>query len=345
MGLNWHTVRREGAEALRVATLDNGRGLQAQLMSYGATLLSLRVPDRHGEQLDVTLGFDAPEGYYGVHPYFGAVIGRYGNRISGARFMLDGQAFQLPANEGPNQLHGGLRGFDKVPWALFGEASGDSPHVGWRHVSAAGDQGYPGTVQAQVVYSLKDDALCIDYSATTDAPTVINLTQHSYFNLAGQGDVLGHELTVFGSRFLPVNEALVPTGELRAVEGTSMDFRHACRIGSRITHGDPQLEFAHAGFDHCWALDRPGLAARLFEPRSGRLMEVSTTQPGLQFYSGNQLDGSLHGKNGCAYGKYAGLCLETQHFPDSPNQPFFPSTVLRPGETYRHHTAFRFSIG
>lgn len=344
MGLKWHTVTRKDEDELHVVTLDNGHGLEARLMSFGATLLSLRVPDRHGEQHDVTLGFDTLEPYFGTHPYFGAVIGRSGNRIAGARFTLEGREYLLSANEGRNQLHGGVRGFDKVRWAFCGERSGDSPHVGWQYESAAGEEGYPGTVLAQVVYSLTADALCIDYSATTDAPTVLNLTHHAYFNLAGQGDVLGHELTLFGSRFLPVNEALVPTGELRAVDGTPMDFRHARPIGSRITRGDPQLEAAHGGFDHCWALDRQGLAARLFDPFSGRVMEVSTTQPGLQFYSGNQLDGSLKGKNGRAYGKYAGLCLETQHFPDSPNHPEFPSTVLRPGQTYRHSAAFRFSL-
>ena len=343
MGLKRHTVKRRGADELHVVTLDNGRGLEARLMSFGATLLSLRVPDRHGEPHDVTLGFDTLESYFGPHPYFGAVIGRFANRIAGARFTLEGREYPLSANEGRNQLHGGVRGFDKVPWTFCGERSGDSPHVCWQHESAAGDKGYPGTVRAQVVYSLTDDALRVDYSATTDAPPVINLTQHTYFNLAGQGDVLGHQLTVFGSRFLPVNEALVPTGELRSVEGTPMDFLQARPIGSRITRGDPQLEVAHAGFEHSWVLDRPGLAARLFDPHSGRVMEVSTTQPGLQFYSGNQLDGSLQGKNGRVYGKYAGLCLETQHFPDSPNQPAFPSTVLRPGETYRQSAAFRFS--
>ncbi len=345
MGLQWHTATREGAEAHQIVTLDNDHGLEAQLMAYGATLLSLKVPDRHGERHDVTLGFDAPESYFGAHPYFGAVIGRYANRIAFARFTLEGREYVLPANEGHNQLHGGARGFDKVPWTFCGERSGASPHVCFQHVSPAGEEGYPGRVQAQVLYTLTDDTLRIDYSATTDAPTVMNLTQHAYFNLAGRGDVLGHELTVFGSRFLPVTSALVPTGELRAVEGTPMDFLKARTIGSRLTRGDPQLEVAHAGFDHCWVLDGKGLAARLYEPLSGRVMEVSTTQPGLQFYSGNQLDGSLHGKSGCVYGKYAGLCLETQHFPDSPNHPEFPSTVLRPGETYRQSAAFRFSIG
>lgn len=343
MSVEWETVV-EGR--FRVATLTAGP-LRARVMNYGATLLSLELPDVHGRTSDVLLGFDSPAQYLGKHPYFSAVIGRYGNRIAGARFSLDGRVCPLTANEGRNQLHGGLRGFDKVWWTSESQASQQS-EVTWRYSSAAGEEGYPGKLEVQATYSLTESALQLDLVATCDAPTVVNLTHHAYWNLAGQGDVRGHELQLLGAHFLPVNSALIPTGQLERVRGTPMDFLRPRAIGARLQSDDPQLRDAKGGYDHCWALDRegPGLqpAARLKDPSSGRVMELFTTQPGLQFYSGNQLDGSLTGKRGVAYPKYGGLCLEPQHFPDSPNQPHFPSTVLRPGEAYRQHMQWRFSV-
>jgi aldose 1-epimerase len=349
MSVDWQTVARvAGGHPVRAATLDNGRGLQARVMSYGATLLGLLVPDRRGRQHDVVLGFDAPAAYFEPHPYFGAVIGRYANRIAGARFALEQDEYVLVANDGPNHLHGGLRGFDKVLWTLAGERGDSRPEVSWRYVSAAGEEGYPGKFEVQVTYSLTDDnALRIDYAAMCDAPTIVNLTHHAYWNLApDHEDILAHDLQILGSRFLPVDKSLIPTGELRSVRNTAMDFRTTNAVGSRLRAVDAQLKYANGGYDHCWVLDRQtaGLevAARLADPVSGRVMEVWTTQPGLQFYSGNLLDGTLHGKQGRDYAKYAGLCLETQHFPDSPHHPEFPSTLLQPGDSYRHTTLYKF---
>ncbi len=332
----------QGGPPVRVVTLDNGRGLRARVMNYGATLLSLEVPDRHGRVADVTLGFDEPRSYFDVHPYFGAVIGRYANRIAGARFALDERQYALRANEGRNQLHGGPRGFDKAWWTEAGQRGGDTPEVSWHLTSPAGDEGYPSKLEVQVTYRLTLDSLQVEWAAATDAPTVLNLTHHAYWNLAGHGDVLGHRLQLFGSRFLPVNGELLPTGELRAVRETPMDFLTPAAIGARLDSDDPQLRDGKKGYDHCWVLDSPQLAARLSDPSSGRVMELSTTQPGLQFYSGNQLDGALVGKGGRAYPKYGGLCLEPQHFPDSPHHAHFPTTLLRPGETYRQSAAWRF---
>ena len=327
--------------ALYIATLDGGHGLKARVMSYGATLLNLWAPDRYGTSRDVVLGFDAPEGWLGAHPYFGATIGRYANRIARAELPLDRRDHALMANEGRNQLHGGLRGFDKVGWAPFDEGP---HHVRFRYVSADGDQGFPGELVAELTYRLGDDVLEMEWAATCDAPTVVNLTNHAYWNLAGKGDVLGHELELFASRFLPVNDELLPTGALRAVEDTPMDFFLPRRIGARLDENEVQLRLASGGYDHCWVLDGGPIAARLVEPRSGRGFELSTTQPGLQFYSGNQLDGSLRGKDSVAYAKYAGLCLEPQHFPDSPHHAHFPSTALRPGERYLQRASYRFFV-
>lgn len=348
MTLKWETVARNSAGPVDAASLDDEQGLVARVMSHGATLLSVLAPDRNGRQHDVTLGFDDPAAYFGVHPYFGAVIGRFANRIAGARFTLDGHEHRLSANEGRNHLHGGTRGFDKVSWTRCGERAGDSPQVSWQHVSPAGEEGYPGLLVVRAHYSVCAGTLRLDYEATSDAPTPINLTHHAYWNLLGRGDVLGHRLQLLGSHFLPVDEELIPTGERRPVAGTPMDFMNPALIGARLDSSDVQLAAAKGGYDHCWALDRltPGLqlAARLTEPTSGRVMEVSTTEPGVQFYSGNQLDGSVRGKGGHAYEKYGGLCLETQHFPDGPHHPEFPSTVLRPGQTYRQSTTYRFFV-
>jgi aldose 1-epimerase len=348
MSLHWQAVARLGTQSVKAARLDNGHGLQAKLMSYGATLLEMWVPDGHGRLVDVCLGFDSPAEYFNLHPYFGAVIGRYANRIAGARFTLDGIDYRLQANDGPHHLHGGAKGFDKVVWTALGERTDDLPEVRWRHVSAAGDEGYPGKLEVDVDYGLSDDVLRIDYAAMSDAATFINLTHHAYWNLAGEGDILGHELQIFGRRFLPVDSGLIPTGEMREVRGSAMDFLSPMAIGERIATGasDPQLRAANGGFDHCWVLDRTGpgleLAARLRDPVSGRAMEIWTTQPGLQFYSGNFLDGSWRGKGGRHYAKHAGLCLETQHFPDSPHHPEFPSTLLRSDDSYRQSTVYRF---
>ncbi len=327
--------------ALYVATLDGGRGLKARVMNYGATLLNVWAPDRHGTLRDVVLGFDAPEGWLGTHPYFGATIGRYANRIGRAQLPLERIEYPLVANEGGNQLHGGVRGFDKAHWTPIDEG----PHQArFRYVSADGEQGFPGELVAELTYRLNDDLLEIEWAATCDAPTVVNLTNHAYWNLAGEGDVLGHELQLFASTFLPVDDELLPTGALRPVERTPMDFRRARRIGARLDEPEPQLQLAGGGYDHCWVLDGFTVAARLTEPKSGRGLELTTTQPGLQFYSGNQLDGSVRGKSSVTYAKYAGLCLEPEHFPDSPHHPKFPSTLLRPGERYQQSASYRFFL-
>jgi aldose 1-epimerase len=333
-----------------VHTLTNARGTEVRFTNYGGIILSVRTRDRDGRLADVTLGYDSLDGYLRSSPYFGAVVGRYGNRIAKGRFTLDGHTYTLATNNGPNHLHGGVRGFDKVAWnaAPFRNERGVGAVL--TYASANGEEGYPGTLAARVTYTLtNDDALEIDYRATTDAPTPVNLTQHTYWNLAGPGktDILGHELTLAASRFTPVDSTLIPTGEIRGVAGTPFDFRAPTAIGARINQPDEQLRFG-GGYDHNVVLDRTGdslaFAARLREPRSGRVVEVYTTEPGVQFYSGNFLDGTLRGKGGQPYPHRTGLCLETQHFPDSPNKPQFPSTILRPGSEYRSTTIYRFSV-
>lgn len=346
--------------AVEALTLTNARGTTARLLTYGGVLQSLRVRDRHGAIDDVTLGYDTLDGYLADRAYFGALIGRYGNRIARGRFTLDGRTYALATNDGRNHLHGGTRGFNAVHWHADPFVGDAGVGVILRYDSPDGEEDYPGRLGVHVTCTLgDDDALTFDYHATTDAPTHVNLTQHSYWNLAGAGRgasagagqaILGHELTIAASRFLPVDESLIPTGELRPVAGTPFDFTTPHAVGARLGADDEQLRFGNGGYDHTFVLDDvpgavgPRFAARLHDPSSGRTMEIHTTEPGLQFYSGNVLDGVV-GKAGRAYHRHDGLALETQHFPDSPNQPSFPTTVLRPGETYASRTEYRFGVG
>ena len=335
---------------LTIYTLTNVNGMEVRTIPYGAIIVSIRVPDRSGHMDDVVLGFDRLEGYLGTHPFFGAVAGRYANRIANGTFSLDGQTYTLAKNNGPNALHGGLKGFDKKLWNA--ELFDHDGQVGVVYTvdSADGEEGYPGNLHVRVTYTLgRDNELAVEYEASTDKATPINLTQHSYFNLAGEGsgDILGHRLTIDAERFTPVDATLIPTGDLAAVDGTPLDFRRATPIGARIDADNEQLKIA-GGYDHNYVLnrDRDAVlhAARLEDLRSGRTLDVSTTEPGLQFYSGNFLDGKITGKSKHVYGRRAGLCLETQHFPDSPNHASFPSTILRPGERFRSKTVFAFGV-
>jgi aldose 1-epimerase len=335
-------------EEVELYTLTNGKGMEAAVATFGAIVVSLTAPDRSGNFEDVVLGFDSLDGYTARHPYFGAVVGRYGNRIANGRFALGGAEYTLARNNGENHLHGGLRGFDKAVWKARDAGTADAPRLELSYVSKDGEEGYPGNLSVTVAYSLTQaNELRIDYTAATDKETVVNLTNHSYFNLAGQGngDILKHRVTLNADRFTPVDAGLIPTGELRAVEGTPFDFRKPMEIGARIAAGEEQV-VRGGGYDHNFVLNGGGgalsLAARVSEPGSGRVMEVLTTEPGVQFYTGNFLDGTLRGKGGKVYGHRYGFCLETQHFPDSPNKPDFPSTVLKPGETYRTTTVYRF---
>jgi aldose 1-epimerase len=329
--------------------LTNANGVEAAIMTYGGTLVGLRAPDRCGRLEDVVLGFDTLAQYLGDHPYFGALIGRYGNRIANGHFQLRGVEYTLACNNGPNHLHGGPNGFHRAIWQAQAHTVDTAPTLALTYHSRDGEEGYPGNLHVTVVYTLDDqNQLRIDYSATTDQATIVNLTNHAYFNLAGAGDILEHQLQLRATHFLPINSTLIPTGELRPVVGTPMDFTTPTAIGARIASDDQQLHYALDGYDHCWVIDRGGaalaLAAHVTETSTGRVMDVYTTQPGIQFYSGNFLDGSLTGKRGQAYVRHTGFCLETQHFPDSPNQPQFPSTVLEPGETYQHTTIYQFSV-
>ncbi len=335
---------------VRLFALTNAAGMEVRATTYGVILVSVRVPDRHGKLDDIVIGHDNLEGYLTKSRYFGAVVGRYGNRISGGHVEIDGRTYQLTLNNGPNHLHGGVKGFDKTVWNA--EIANDSrgPSVVFTHTSPDGHEGYPGTVAARIAYTVTDqNELIIEYSATTDKPTVLNITQHSYFNLSGvgSGDVLGHRLTLHADKYTPVDATQIPTGEIAPVEGTPFDFRRETAIGERIDGDSPQLKMS-AGYDHNFVLSRNGTglapAARVVDPKTGRSMEIATTEPGIQFYSGNKLDGSMSGKGGHVYGSRTGLCLETQHFPDSPNKPNFPSTVLRPGEHYKSTTVFKFGV-
>jgi aldose 1-epimerase len=334
--------------AIDLFTLTNAQGMEARIMTYGGTVVSLKVPDRAGKMGDVVLGHDTLEGYLKNNPYLGSIIGRYGNRIAKGRFSLGGHAYTLAKNDGgENHLHGGIRGFDKVVWKAKEIRNKDGVGLALTYLSKDGEEGYPGNLAVTVVYTLTNqNELKIEYSATTDKETVVNLTNHSYFNLAGSGSILNHEVMINADRFNPVDKGLIPTGELRSVKGTPMDFTTPTAIGARINQQDEQLVLGK-GYDHNWVLNRTGdaleLAVRVVEPSSGRVMEVHTTEPGVQFYTGNFLDGSIKGKGGHAYEQRSAFCLETQHFPNSPNQPKFPSTVLKPGQKYTSATAYKFS--
>lgn len=331
-------------EAVDLFVLDNGKGMIVKVISYGAAITEIHVPDRAGKSADVNLGFADIAGWQSKgNPFFGAIAGRYANRIAGGKFTLDGKEYTLAKNNGPNHLHGGVKGFDKAVWKVEGHGAGS---VTFSHTSPDGDEGYPGKLHAEVRYTLTpDNELRIDYKATTDKTTVVNLTNHAYFNLAGHGsgDVLGHELTLNASRYTPTDDTLIPTGKIEAVKGTPFDFTTPRTIGSRIAKagGNP------VGYDLNFVLDGGGRklapAATVYEAKSGRVMRMFTTEPGVQFYSGNFLDGTVKGKDGAIYKKHAGFCLEAQKFPDSPNQKAFPSAALKPGETYTQTTIYQFS--
>jgi aldose 1-epimerase len=329
-------------------TLRNNKGAEAKISNYGGLVISLKVPDKNGQLGDVTLGYDNLDGYLKETPYFGALIGRYGNRIARGKFTLDGKQYTLATNNYPNALHGGVKGFDKVVWDAKVLVNPEGPSLQLSYVSKDGEEGYPGTLTVTAVYTLTDNnGLKLSFTATTDKDTVVNLTHHSYFNLAGKGDILGHEVMIPADRFTPVDSTLIPTGELRPVDGTPFDFRTPTTIGARIDQPDEQLKFG-GGYDHNWVVNKPmgqfGLMARVYEPTSGRVMEVYSTEPGLQFYSGNFLDGKITGKGGRVYNFRNGFCMEPQHYPDSPNQPSFPSVVLKPGQVYHNVIEYRFSV-
>jgi aldose 1-epimerase len=336
--------------AVKIYTLQSEKA-EVQVMNYGGYVLSIKVPDRTGKMADVVLGFDEPTQYYEANhakgnPFFGALVGRYANRIAHAKFSLDGKEYTLPKNDGDNILHGGPNGFHNQMWS--GTVIPDGVEL--KYVSKDGEEGFPGDLTAIVKYTLSGSDLKIDYAATTDKATVLNLTNHSYFNLSGQGNgtILNDQLRLNASRFTPVDSGLIPTGELKPVAGTPFDFVKPHAVGERINANDEQLHLAHGGYDHNFVLDSGGgkelkEAAEVYDPATGRVLTVLTTQPGVQFYTSNFLDGTIKGKGGIGYPKYAALCLETQHFPDSPNQPKFPSTVLRPGEHFHSVTIFRFS--
>jgi len=330
-------------------TLTNSEGMEVRAMTYGGIIVSLRVPDKTGKFDDVVLGHDSLDGYLVNPPYFGVIVGRYANRIGNATFTLDGVKYTLAKNNGPNSLHGGVNGFNKQVWEAKTIKDPTGVGVTFSYTSKDGEEGYPGNLKVEVTYVLTDEnQLVIDYEATTDKATPLNLSQHSYFNLAGEGsgDILGHHLTLNADRFTPVDKTLIPTGEIRSVQGTPLDFTKSTAIGARINDDYDQLVVGR-GYDHNFVINRkddsPTLAARVHEPTSGRVLEVFTTEPAVQFYSGNFLDGTITGKHGHVYKQRNGFCLETQHYPDSPNHPDFPSTILRPGATFHSQTIFKFS--
>lgn len=328
--------------------LSNAAGVQADILNYGGVITSVRAPNRNGTFGEVILGADTFDQYLKNPPYLGALIGRYGNRIANAQFSLDGQHYQLARNDGQNHLHGGPTGFHRRVWQAEPLDTADGPSIALRYLSVDGEEGYPGNLDVLVIYTLTEgNDIRIEYTATTDKPTVVNLTNHTYFNLAGTGDILGHELFMNATRFVPTGAGAIPLGEIRSTANTPFDFTVPTAIGERIEDDDEQLHGA-GGYDHTWVLDGTAgeltLATRVYEPNSGRVLEVFTTEPGVQFYSGNMLDDTFIGRGGKPYSRRTGFCLEAQHFPDSPNQASFPSTVLRPGETYQQTTAYRFSV-
>lgn len=334
-------------EPVDIYTLENANGMKVRITNWAGIIVSIETPDRDGKLGDVLHGFDSLEGFLGDHPHFGALIGRYGNRIGKAKFALGGKTYKLAVNNGENHLHGGIKAFDKVVWQAAVREGADAS-LELKYTSKDMEEGYPGTLQATVVYTLTaDNALEIHYTATTDKTTVVNLTNHAYFNLAGEGDVLGYEVQINAARITPVDKGLIPTGVFQDVKGTPFDFTRPTAIGAGINDGKNQQIAFGGGYDHNWVLDRTGdgmfLAARVRDPKSGRIMEVSTTEPGLQFYTGNFLDGKIVGKGGKSYARRSAFCMETQHYPDSPNKPNFPSVVLEPGQTYHTATAYKFS--
>ena len=338
----------EGAE-VDLYTLTNAKGMEVRVINYGGIVTAIKVPDRNGTPADVVLGFDSLAGYVKNPPYFGAVVGRYANRIAKAQFALDGKKYKLAATNGPNTLHGGVKGFDKAVWQAEPFDHDGQAGVALTHTSPDGEEGFPGTLSMRVAFTLSDaNELSLDYSATTDKPTVLNLTHHDYFNLAGEGsgDVLAHELRINADRFTPVDATLIPTGKLADVAGTPLDFRMLTPIGARIGSDDLQIKLG-SGYDHNFVINHQGndlaLAARVEEPSSGRVLEVRTTEPGVQFYSANFLNGNT-GKSGHEYHNRGAFCLETQHYPDSPNHPEFPTTTLRPGEQFHSRTVYTFSV-
>lgn len=332
-----------------IFTLTNSNGLTAQITNFGGIVTSLTAPDRDGNMADIVLGFDDLDSYINEHPYFGAIVGRVANRIAKGKFTIDGQEYSLAVNNGPNHLHGGLVGFDKAVWDATSSETDNGPALELTYLSPDGEEGYPGNLSCKVIYTLtNDNKLNIDYEATTDKATPINLTNHSYFNLAGHdaGDILSHEATINADNFTPTDETAIPYGEIRPVEGTPMDFRTPTVIGTRINDDDEQLKFGN-GYDHNWVLNgkdgKLAVAATFYEKNSGRYMEVLTTEPGMQLYTANYLDGSNIGKGGAVYNQRNAFCGETQHFPDSPNKPDFPTAILQPGQTYKQTTAYKFS--
>jgi aldose 1-epimerase len=338
-----------GGEPVELYTLTNTQGVNARILSFGGILQSLSVPDRNGKLDDIVLGFDSLDAYFINKPHFGSIIGRFANRIANAAFTLDGVEYTLAKNDGPNTLHGGVRGFDKALWTTAPSQPEGGVALTLHYVSKDGEEGFPGNLHTEVVYTLTDaNELSIDYQATTDKPTPVNLTSHTYFNLAGQasGSALGHEVRINADRFTPVDDNLIPTGELRPVAGTPLDFTAPTAVGARIADSYDQLTLAR-GYDHNFVLNREGpgleLGARVSEPATGRTLEIHTTEPAMQFYSANFLDGTLTGKGGRVYQQRDAVCFETQHYPDSPNQPAFPSTILMPGQTLRSRTVYAFS--
>jgi aldose 1-epimerase len=330
-----------------IFSLRNRAGMEARIASYGGTVMSLAVADVRGHFDDVVLGHDNVEAYVEHSPYFGCLIGRYGNRIAKARFSLDGREYKLAQNNGPNSLHGGIKGFDKVVWTARPAASDLGPALDLSYLSKDGEEGFPGNLTVNARYTVtEDNGLRLDFTATTDARTIFNPTHHSYFNLAGKGDILGHEVLLNAKRFTPVDKTLIPTGELQPVAGTPFDFLTSTAIGARIDKDDEQLRMG-GGYDHNWVIDKPlgelGLLARVCEAGSGRVMEVLSTEPGAQLYTGNYLDGSITGKRGWRYTKRSALCIEPQHFPDSPNHPGFPPVTLDPGQTFKSTILYKFS--